>query len=50
MVARKASVQLGRPVTVKAVDVSAAPVKNKNMDALLSFGKEHPDIVKIKNN
>ena len=50
MVARKASVQLGRPVTVKAVDASAAPVKNKNMDALLSFGKEHPDIIKIKNN
>ena len=50
MVARKASVQLGRPVTVKALDVSAAPVKNKNMDALLSFGKEHPDIIKIKNN
>ena len=50
MVARKASVQLGRPVTVKAVDLSVAPVKNKNMDALLSFGKEHPDIIKIKNN
>ncbi|MBQ9761868.1 MAG: DNA polymerase III subunit gamma/tau [Oscillospiraceae bacterium] len=48
LVARKASAQLGRPVTVKAVDASAKPQANANMEQLLSFGRNHPDVVKIK--
>ena len=48
VVARKASAQLGRPVNVFAVDQSAKPKQNGRMDQLLNFGKEHPDIVRIK--
>ena len=48
LVARKASAQLGRPVRVVAVDKNAAPAGNQNMDQLLSFGREHSDIIKIK--
>ena len=48
LVARKASAQLGRPVTAKAVDVSAKPQANPNMEQLLNFGRAHPDVVKIK--
>ena len=48
MIARKASAQLGRNVRVKAVDLSAAPTNSEKMDALLSFGRAHSDIVKIK--
>ena len=49
MVATKASVMLGRSVTAKAVDMTAAPGKNEKMEQLLNFGREHPDIIKIKN-
>lgn len=48
LVARKASTQLDRKVTVKAVDVTAAPDRSPKMDQLLSFGKAHSDIIKIK--
>ncbi len=48
LVAQKASVQLGRRVTAKAVDASATPRHNDKMDSLLQFGKAHPDIIKIK--
>ncbi len=48
LVARKATVQLGRQVTVKAADRSAKPEKNAQMEQLLSFGREHPDIINIK--
>ena len=48
VVARKASSQLGRPVNVFAVDQSAAPKNNARMDQLLNFGREHSDIVKIR--
>lgn len=50
LVARKASAILGRQVTAKAVDPSKGPVKNERFESLLNFGKEYPDIVKIKNN
>ena len=50
VVARKASSQLGRPVNVFAVDGSARPKNNARLDQLLSFGKDHPDIVKIREN
>ncbi|MBQ3215875.1 MAG: DNA polymerase III subunit gamma/tau [Oscillospiraceae bacterium] len=48
MVARKAAAQLGRPVQVKAVDQSARPDNNQNMERLLDFGRAHSDIIKIK--
>lgn len=50
LVARKASAILGRQVTAKAIDSTAVPTKNKKMESLLSFGKEHPDIINIQNN
>ena len=49
LVSRKATVLLGRAVTAAVVDASANPAKNKNLESLLNFGKEHPDIIKIKN-
>ena len=48
MVARKASAQLGRPVGAVAIDRSARPDNNKNMEQLLDFGRAHSDIIKIK--
>ena len=48
IVSRKAAVILNRPVTVVAVDGSAKPVSNERMQRLMSFGREHSDIVKIK--
>ena len=47
---RKASAMLGRPVTVKVVNRKAERSKSKQMEQLMAFGREHPDIVKIKNN
>ena len=49
LVSRKATVLLGRAVTAAVVDASANPAKNKNLESLLNFGKEHPEIIKIKN-
>ena len=48
MIGRKASAQLGRAVTVRAVDKSEKPVNNERLDQLISFGKQHSDIIKIK--
>ena len=48
LIARKASALLGRPVTAKAVDRAAAPARNEQMERLMAFGREHADIVKIK--
>ena len=48
LVARKAAAVLGRNVRVTAVDISSAPRSGRNMQALLQFGREHSDIVKIK--
>ena len=48
LVARKASAMLARPVTVKVVDASAAPQKSEKMDQLLSFGRAHSNVIKIK--
>ena len=48
LVSRKASAQIGRAVTAKAVDKSARPEKNEKMEQLLSFGRAHSDIIKIK--
>ena len=48
IVSRKASARLGRNVKAEAVDASAQPVKNDKMAQLLSFGKAHHDVIKIK--
>ena len=50
LVARKASAILNRPVSAKAVDRNARPENNARMEQLLSFGREHSNIVKIKDN
>ena len=48
LVARKASAMLGRKVSAKTVDISAAPAGGDKMDKLLSFGRAHSDVIKIK--
>ena len=50
LAARKASLILGRPVTVKLVNREAEKSKSKQMEQLMAFGREHSDIIKIKNN
>ena len=47
-VSRKASALLGRPVRAQVVDTSARPRENPRMDQLMAFGRQHGDIVKIK--
>ena len=48
LAARKASLILGKPVTVKVVDRTAKPAKSKEMEQLLAFGRNHSDVIKIK--
>ena len=48
VVARKASAQLERLIDVKVTDRSAKPRNSEQMEQLLSFGRAHGDIVKIK--
>ena len=48
LVARKASAILGRPVMAEAVDQNAAPEHSAGFQQLINFGREHSDIVKIK--
>jgi len=48
LVARKAAAKLGRPVRVKAVDQSAGPIRNENLEQLLNFGRAHKNIVTIQ--
>ena len=48
IVSRKAAAILGRPVRVEAVDKSAAPQHSAGFQQLINFGREHADIVKIK--
>ena len=50
IVSRKASAVLGRQVGVFVVDMTQKPTGNPRMAQLVDFGKNHPDIVKIKNN
>ena len=50
LAARKATVMLGRPITVKVVDRTARTEQNTQMEQLMAFGREHSDIIKIKNN
>lgn len=48
LIARKATAKLGKTIRVTAVDRTARPTNSKNMEQLLSFGRAHGDIVKIK--
>lgn len=48
IVGRKASAMLGRNVRACVVDLSAKPRDNPRMEQLMRFGREHSDIVKIK--
>ena len=48
LVARKAAAILGHNVRVKAIDTTATPQNSEKMNALLNFGREHSDIIKIK--
>ncbi len=48
VVARKASARLGRNLRVEVVDSDAQPPQNAKMDQLLSFGRAHSDVIKIK--
>ena len=48
LVTRKACAQLGRTVSVKVIDSSAAPQRSEKMDQLLSFGRAHSDVIKIR--
>ena len=48
LIGRKASVLLGRPITAKAVDEAEKPSANAQMERLMRFGREHSDIVNIK--
>ena len=47
--ARKAGAMLGKPMRVVIVDRTAKPEKSKQMEQLLAFGRQHDDIVTIKN-
>ena len=49
-ISRKASALLGQPVRAFVVDLSAKPAANPRMDQLMKFGREHSDIITIKNN
>ena len=50
LVGRKASAILGCPVSAKAVDKTAGADNNAAMERLLAFGRDHSDIVRIKEN
>ena len=48
VVTRKASAMLGRPVRALVVDLSARAAGNPRMEQLMNFGRNHSDVVKIK--
>ena len=48
VVTRKASAMLGRPIRVAVVDLSAKPAGNPRMEQLMNFGRNHSDVIKIK--
>jgi len=50
VVSRKAGALLNRPVRVQIVDITAKPTENPRMEQLMKFGRDHSDIIKIKNN
>jgi len=48
VVSRKASAQLGRPVRAVTVDLTARPAANSRLENLLNFGRNHSDIINMK--
>ena len=48
LVSRKASARLGTPIRAYAVDQTSGKGNSEQMERLLQFGREHSDIVKIK--
>ncbi len=50
VVGRKASAMLGRSIQVNCVDATRQPRKNAQFEQLMRFGRDHEDIVSIKNN
>ena len=50
VVSRKTSAMLGHPTRVTVVDMTAKPAGNPRMEQLMQFGRDHSDIIKIKNN
>ena len=50
VVSRKAGAMLNRPVRAVVVDMNARPAGNPRMEQLMRFGREHSDIINIKNN
>ena len=50
VVSRKAGAILSKPVRVQIVDLTAKPAGNPRMEQLMKFGRDHSDIIKIKNN
>ncbi|MBQ4641283.1 MAG: DNA polymerase III subunit gamma/tau [Oscillospiraceae bacterium] len=48
LVSRKASAKLGRPIRVVVADESGLNVKSQQMEQLLQFGRDHSDVIKIK--
>ena len=48
IVGRKASAMLGRRIRAAVVDLTAKPQGNPRLDQLMRFGREHSDVVRIK--
>ncbi len=48
VVSRKASAQLGHPVRAVTVDLTARPAANSRLENLLNFGRNHSDIINMK--
>ena len=48
VVSRKASTLLERPVRAVVLDMNVVPEGNPRLDQLMDFGRQHSDIVKIK--
>ncbi len=48
VVSRKASAMLSRNLRAVVVDLSARPAGNPRLEQLMNFGRNHPDIVTIK--
>lgn len=48
VVIRKVSAQIGKPTKAIAVDLSSKPAGNSRMENLLSFGRQHSDIINMK--
>lgn len=49
LVALKASAKLGRQIRVEVTDQTVSVNNSQQMEQLLSFGREHSDIINIKN-